>query len=432
MMWQQYKERVPLLNTEMTTKTIVSFDIGIKNLAYCVFSVRDDTKTVSESGPKPSAQKPFSGSGQKPFSGSGQKPFCASSRPIPVESTEPFTIRDWVIINLIEQDVVEKPKCNCRNAKGSVCGKSASYSFGEAPKARPEVEPKPKAEPEPKAQPEVEPKPKARPEVEPKPKAEPEVEPKPKAEPEPKQEPSEPNETLYCLVHAKSSGKLLPTKELSSAALKKLKVDELGELCIKHGIQVLTNDKKADILAKVIAHFAARTLTPLIATKSKNANQIHLVEIGKRIKTQFDHVFSKYYLTHVILENQISPIAGRMNTIQGMVSQYFIMRDRTDQLAIDFISSAGKLKGFVPDTLAKRNEGPPSEGPENTYKTHKRDGIAFCNQFMAANPGLATFRHIIDASTKKDDLADSFLQGIYFMRRENIINYSENLKINIV
>ena len=390
MMWQQYKESVPLLNTDMTTKTIVSFDIGIKNLAYCVFSVREE-------------QKPSSESGSKPFSESGQKPFCASSRPIPVESTEPFTIRDWGIINLIEQDVVEKPKCNCRNAKGSVCGKSASYSFVEAPKARPEVEPKPKAE----------------------------------------QVSNEPNETLYCLVHAKSSGKLIPTKELSSAALKKLKVDELGELCIKHGIQVLTNDKKADILAKVVAHFAARTLTPLIATKSKNANQIHLVEIGKRIKTQFDHVFSKYYLTHVILENQISPIAGRMNTIQGMVSQYFIMRDRTDQLAIDFISSAGKLKGFVPDTLAKPttrtnegvatrpNEGP-TKGPENTYKTHKRDGIAFCNQFMAANPGLATFRHIIDASTKKDDLADSFLQGIYFMRRENIINYSENLKINIV
>ena len=429
MRWQPYKESVPLLNTGMTTKTIVSFDIGIKNLAYCVFSVREepDTKTVSESG---------------------QKPFCASSRPIPVESTEPFTIRDWGIINLIEQDVVEKPKCNCRNAKGSVCGKSASYIFVEAPKVRPEapkVRPEaPKVRPEPKAEPKA---PKVRPEA-PRPEA-----PRPEA-------PKASNEILYCLVHAKSSGKLLPTKELSSAALKKLKVDELGELCIKHGIQVLTNDKKADILAKVVAHFAARTLTPLIATKSKNANQIHLVEIGKRIKTQFDHVFSKYYLTHVILENQISPIAGRMNTIQGMVSQYFIMRDRTDQLAIDFISSAGKLKGFVPDTLAKPSNGSPTKdpttriedpttsvatrpseepttsvatnGPANTYKTHKRDGIAFCNQFMTANPGLATFRHIIDASTKKDDLADSFLQGIYFMRRENIINYSENLKINIV
>ena len=383
MRWQQYKESVPLLNTWMTTKTIVSFDIGIKNLAYCVFSVRQEheTKTVLESS---------------------QKPFCASSRPIPVPSTEPFTIRDWGIINLVEQDVVEKPKCNCRNAKGGVCGKSATYIFVEA--MRPEAM-RPEA-----MRPEA-----MRPEA-------------PSAEPD----------TLYCLVHAKSSGKLLPTKELSSAALKKLKVDELGELCVKHGIQVLTNDKKADILAKVVAHFAARTLTPLIATKSKNANQIHLVEIGKRIKTQFDHVFSKYDLTHVILENQISPIAGRMNTIQGMVSQYFIMRDRTDQLAIDFISSAGKLKGFVPDTLAKPSEGvdtmieDPKKAPANTYKTHKRDGIAFCNQFITANPGLATFRHIIDASTKKDDLADSFLQGIYFMRRENIINYSENLKIKIV
>jgi len=420
MRWQPYKESVPLLNTEMTTKTIVSFDIGIKNLAYCVFSMKEEQKPFSESG-----SKPFSESGQKPFSESGSKPFCASSRPIPVESTEPFTIRDWGIINLIEQDVVEKPKCNCRNAKGSVCGKSASYSFVEAP--RPEA---------PKVRPEA-PRPEA---LRQEPKAH-EVERREALRPEAQEAPSAPNETLYCLVHAKSSGKLLPTKELSSAALKKLKVDELGELCIKHGIQVLTNDKKADILAKVVAHFAARTLTPLIATKSKNANQIHLVEIGKRIKTQFDHVFSKYYLTHVILENQISPIAGRMNTIQGMVSQYFIMRDRTDQLAIDFISSAGKLKGFVPDTLAKKNEGSPSEdpttsvvtnGPANTYKTHKRDGIAFCNQFMMANPGLATFRHVIDASTKKDDLADSFLQGIYFMRRENIINYSENLKINIV
>jgi len=435
MRWQPYKESVPLLNTGMTTKTIVSFDIGIKNLAYCVFSVREehDTKTVSESGPKPPAQKPFSESGPKP---PAEKPFCASSRPIPVESTEPFTIRDWGIINLIEQDVVEKPKCNCRNAKGSVCGKSASYTFGEAPKAqpealRPEVEPKPKAQPEaPKAQPEVEPKPKARHEVEPKPKAQPEAS-------------LDPNETLYCLVHAKSSGKLIPTKELSSAALKKLKVDELGELCIKHGIQVLTNDKKADILAKVVAHFAARTLTPLIATKSKNANQIHLVEIGKRIKTQFDHVFSKYYLTHVILENQISPIAGRMNTIQGMVAQYFIMRDANDRLAIDFISSSGKLKGFsdkvqpadkvlalptadkVQPTTVKVQE-------TNTYKDHKRDGIAFCHQFMATNTGLATFRHIIEAAPKKDDLADCFLQGIYYLKRENIIITSENLEINIV
>ena len=97
------------------------------------------------------------------------------------------------------------------------------------------------------------------------------------------------------------------------------------------------------------------------------------------------------------------------------------MRDTDDRLKIDFISSAGKLKGFgdkVHDT--------------NTYKDHKRDGIAFCHQFMAANPLLASFRQIIEAAAKKDDLADCFLQGIYYLKRENIIMYSENLKINIV
>jgi hypothetical protein len=51
---------------------------------------------------------------------------------------------------------------------------------------------------------------------------------------------------------------------------------------------------------------------------------------------------------------------------------------------------------------------------------------------MAANAGLATFRHIIEAAPKKDDLADCFLQGIYYLKRENIIITSENLEINIV
>ncbi len=296
------------------SSTIVSFDIGIKNLAYCVFTT----------------------------------------------GTEGLSIVGWGIANLALQDAVEKPQCNCAKARASgPCGKTASYTYGE--------------------------------------------------------------DQRFCKTHAKSSGKLIPTKELSTAAFKKMKIEELVTLSGKHFIAIGATDKKPDILAKVVAHFAARTLVPVVVAKSKNANQIHLVEIGKRIKAQFDEVFSRYTPTHVILENQISPIAGRMNTIQGMVAQYFIMRDTDDRLKIDFISSAGKLKGFTD----KAQE-------TNTYKDHKRDGIAFCHQFMAANPLLASFRQIIEAATKKDDLADCFLQGIYYLKRENIIMYSENLKINIV
>jgi hypothetical protein len=316
------------------SSTIVSFDIGIKNLAYCVFTT----------------------------------------------GTEGLSIVGWGIANLALQDAVEKPQCNCAKARAAgPCGKTASYTYGE--------------------------------------------------------------DQRFCKTHAKSSGKLIPTKELSVATFKKMKIEELTTLCTKSGIVIGATDKKPDILAKVVAHFAARTLVPVVVAKSKNANQIHLVEIGKRIKAQFDEVFSRYTPTHVILENQISPIAGRMNTIQGMVAQYFIMRDTDDRLKIDFISSAGKLKGFgdkaqtadkVLPTADKVQPTTDKAQETNTYKDHKRDGIAFCQQFMVANPLLATFRQIIEAAAKKDDLADCFLQGIYYLKRENIIMYSENLKINIV
>ena len=293
-------------------KTIVSFDIGIKNLAYCIFTV----------------------------------------------SKESLIIRDWNVINLLDVSgsTSSVPVCNCQKAKSGICGKKASYLFGE---------------------------------------------------------------NYFCNVHSKNSGKLLPTKECSMPAIKKLKVDELTQFCANHFISISEKDKKNAVLEKVQAHFEKNTLKPIPKIKKTNANQLHLVDIGKRIKTNFDAKFAPFIkeLTHVILENQISPIAGRMNTIQGMVAQYFIMT--THDLTIDFISSAGKLKGLA------INE--PTD-----YKTHKKDGIRFCTQFLESNTDLYIFKSVLDASGKKDDLADCFLQGIYYLKKQNIINYSEDLKIKSV
>jgi hypothetical protein len=35
--------------------------------------------------------------------------------------------------------------------------------------------------------------------------------------------------------------------------------------------------------------------------------------------------------------------------------------------------------------------------------------------FLDANPTLATFKSVLENSPKKDDLADSFLQGLWVM-----------------
>ena len=65
--------------------------------------------------------------------------------------------------------------------------------------------------------------------------------------------------------------------------------------------------------------------------------------------------------THVIIENQIRPIANRMKTVQGMLAQHFI----TIQIPfIDFVSSGNKLKQFEEKSDAK-----------TAYQKHKKDAV---------------------------------------------------------
>jgi hypothetical protein len=328
------------------SKTIISFDIGIKNLAYCIFVIDPAQKT---------------------------------------------SILKWNIVNLTQTDDASQHKpqtCTCMKAgkkKGpeTVCGKKGAFTDSTM-------------------------------------------------------------QNVYCSTHAKSSkspsdstvqvpctGKIIPSKEMSMTNIKKMKLEDLKSFCKTHCIAFAESDKKPDICAKAETAIKERTLVPIKPVK-QNANHVHLVEIGKQIRIQMNEILGVIKVDIVILENQISPIAGRMNTIQGMLAQYFIMRDLGFQNdislipKIEFISSSGKLKDYKgPKELKEPQE-------KTSYKDHKRDGIAFCRDFMTKNEGLRTHQDVFDASAKKDDLADCFLQGIYYLKREKLITYSEDLEIKVV
>ncbi len=321
------------------SKTVISFDIGIKNLAYCIFVVGEKTSVLK-----------------------------------------------WNIVNLIQTDNSAKQaqsNCTCmkagkKKAPETVCGKKGAYTDSTGA-------------------------------------------------------------SVYCTVHAKNqgtcNGKIIPCKEMSMSTIKSLKLDDLKTFCKTHFIAFADSDKKPDICAKAEAAIKERTLVPIKVVK-QNANHVHLVEIGKQIRTQMDEVL-KVQRTDgfegplegikvdiVILENQISPIAGRMNTIQGMLAQYFIMKPDISLVPkIEFISSSGKLKDYKGSKVSEE---------KTTYKDHKRDGIAFCRDFMTKNEGLRTCQQVLETSNKKDDLADCFLQGIYYLKREKLITYSEDLEIKVV
>ena len=73
------------------------------------------------------------------------------------------------------------------------------------------------------------------------------------------------------------------------------------------------------------------------AIAKTNATKVDLVTIGRNIQHKFDEILSDHLssIDIIIIENQIGPIANKMKTIQGMISQYFIMKN--DNIQIEFI-----------------------------------------------------------------------------------------------
>ena len=273
---------------------LASFDVGIKNMAYCIFD-------------------------------------CSSNTPV---------IIDWNVVNLMNHEPVSKILCNQHTKTNKVCNKKAKYEF---------------------------------------------------------------SKMFFCEKHAKSSSHIVPDSSTSLSSLKKMKKQQLIDLANNRFIPVDLTENREVLLVNINNYLVARSLKPIKSSKTK-ASTIDLITIGKNIKSNFDNITQMNDVDKIVIENQISPIATRMKTIQGMLAQYFIMKN--ENIDIEFLSSSGKLKGFE-----KMNEN-----IESNYKQHKKDAIFYCKKFLE-KPEYNSWNWILD-NEKKDDLADCFLQGIWFFNEK--------------
>jgi hypothetical protein len=236
---------------------------------------------------------------------------------------------------------------------------------------------------------------------------------------------------LFCEKHAKEAQEkkhyYLPNKEFQTAFLKKQKVDFLVEFERKYGILSPalpvpgSKEKKEDRLERIMKWVQEKVFTFLVDPtkngKKIGKKEIGLVEIGRNMA---DHLMAIpetiQEVGTVLIENQISPIANKMKTIQGMLAQIYILHGVPN---IEFVSSSNKLRGF--SSLEEKDaEGTKTKvkNPNPNYKQHKKDGITFCKQLLETR-GETEWKTFFETYPKKqDDLADAFLQGIWFLNKK--------------
>jgi hypothetical protein len=130
----------------------------------------------------------------------------------------------------------------------------------------------------------------------------------------------------------------------------------------------------------------------------------------------------------VIIENQPSNLNGIMKTIQHLIFSYFDLLRHWDKIVgeVILISPMYKLQNhtFIPSS--KTSPALPTTRREK-YKHNKKDSIEICKYYIRNDKKLQEF---FDLHKKQDDLADTCLQTLSYIRKHN--QSIENISLSTV
>ena len=208
------------------------------------------------------------------------------------------------------------------------------------------------------------------------------------------------NKNYYCKKHTKNTDYKIPNiniKKLSKQSMK-----NLMNIATEFSIEFIKSINKTELIL-LIEKYMNNSCFEIIETVS--ANNINLIDVGVNLKLELNKVFETIDLSSIdliLIENQISPIANRMKTIQGMVAQYFINYGNYN---IEFFSAANKLKLF-------------KDVKKTTYSQRKKMSVQYTRELLLEK-NMQNNLDYFNKHTKKDDLADCFLQAIYYLSSFN-------------
>ena len=218
----------------------------------------------------------------------------------------------------------------------------------------------------------------------------------------------------FCGLHKKQFSKI----ERKCLIIDKYKGDvscqevtSKGEICNKKSSASIDNKIFCSYHAnKVKKNYENNDLKKIIIP---NASKAPIEVIKKNLIDHLDNNKSFLDVDYVLIENQPSMKNPKMKSVAETLYSWFLIRGLIDKYSyrlknILYLSPGNKIK-IKNDDVDKEVKKIKDESKK--YKFTKNIGIIYTRDILKNRPEMLK---LLDESKKKDDLCDSFLQGLYF------------------
>ena len=199
-------------------------------------------------------------------------------------------------------------------------------------------------------------------------------------------------------------------------------------ICDWNVINIINEDQpccginKNNSLCKSKASFQDKNLNSYYCKKHSNSNCSKIVnkkikstsigEISELLFNKLDEYPVMLEVDIVLIENQPCLMNPMIKSVQMLLFSYFVIKGKLIQNnpinTIKFISAKNKLSIY--------------DGPElpvyskNKYTQRKKEGIEVCKYLLDGSTNL----EFLKSHSKKDDLADSYLQAIWYIEKNKL------------
>ena len=224
----------------------------------------------------------------------------------------------------------------------------------------------------------------------------------------------------YCKVHArKINTEIEPFEKifcLCDKNINKCCYESKNKICAKNASFSKLNNYYCGVHAKQI--FKTETKLMLMKSfKTKSSKTLNFDDVKYDLIMELENRNNLLSADYVVIENQPSFKNPKMKSIATTLYDYYLIRGIIDKeriksniTQVKFMSPSNKLK-IINEGDSKQLVKAKKTDDTTAYKLTKSLGMKYCLELIQHLPESVTH---FKSFKKKDDLADSFLQGAYF------------------